>query len=159
MPFERVLGQAKTAWFRLVATITMTLVWSCGGESKLPQAPPSPPDITPASVTPVTGTDNQTAVAGTAVAKPPSVTVANAAGTRLSGVTVSFAVTAGGASISGALDTTDAKGVATAGSWTLGPTAGTNTLIATVGSIGTPFSATGTAGAASIEMLTIHSPT
>src|SRR5205814_1703774 len=53
----------------------------------------------------------------------------------------------------------DASGIATVGSWTLGPTAGQNTLMATSGSLsGSPvtFTATGTAGAAT--QLTISTP-
>jgi len=46
---------------------------------------------------------------------------------------VSFAVTAGGGSITGASRTTDANGVAAVGGWTLGPNGGVNNLSATVG--------------------------
>ena len=60
---------------------------------------------------------------------------------------VLLAVTAGGGTLTGAAATTNAAGVATAGSWTLGPAAGQNTVTATVGSL-TPvtFNATGTSG-------------
>lgn len=47
------------------------------------------------------------------------------------GVAVTFSVTAGGGSVSGGSATTDAAGVATVGSWSLGPVAGANTLSAT----------------------------
>jgi Leishmanolysin len=45
-------------------------------------------------------------------------------------------VTAGGGSITGATAVTNASGVATVGSWTLGPVAGPNTLTATVAGTG-----------------------
>src|SRR5206468_488868 len=67
------------------------------------------------------------------------------------GVTVTFAVAPGSGSITGASQTTNASGIASVGSWTLGTTAGTNTLTATAsGLTGSPvtFTATGTAGGA-----------
>jgi hypothetical protein len=56
---------------------------------------------------------------------------------------VTFAVASGGGSITGANATTNASGVATVGSWTLGATARANTLTATVdGRIGSPVTFT-----------------
>jgi adhesin/invasin len=95
--------------------------------------------------------DGQSAPVGTAVAVPPSVLVTDAHGNPVAGVSVTFAVTGGGGSLTGETATTDASGIATVGSWTLGTTAGSNTLTATSGSLtGSPvtFTATGTAGAA-----------
>jgi hypothetical protein len=95
--------------------------------------------------------NNQSAPAGSAVAIPPSVKVSDANGNGVAGVTVAFAVATGGGSVTGASATTNASGVAQVGSWTLGSTAGTNTLTATSGSLsGSPvtFTATGTSGAA-----------
>ncbi|MCZ6754870.1 MAG: hypothetical protein O7E49_06125, partial [Gemmatimonadetes bacterium] len=148
MSFVPPFRQTKAAGFGLAAAVALTLVWSCSSTE------PPPPDTTPANVTPVTGTDNQTAMVGVSVATPPSVTVTNAAGTGLSGKSVTFAVTAGGGSVTGATATTDAQGVATVGSWTMGTTAGSNTLAATVGNVGTTFAATGTAGAAATMIIT-----
>jgi hypothetical protein len=88
--------------------------------------------------------NNQLAVSGTTVQTPPSVRVTDANGQGVGGVAVTFAVTNGGGSVTGASPVTDATGVATVGSWTLGNGA-TNTLSATVGSVaGSPviFSAT-----------------
>ena len=89
--------------------------------------------------------NSQSATVGTAVTILPSVIVRN--GTEvLSGVNVTFAVDSGGGSITGATATTNAYGIATVGSWTLGTTAGTNTLTAASGSLSTfTFTATGTA--------------
>ena len=76
--------------------------------------------------------DNQTAVAGSSVPIPPSVLVKDANGNAKSGVSVTFAVVSGGGSITGAAAVTNAAGVATVGSWTLGSSAGSNSLSATV---------------------------
>lgn len=99
------------------------------------------------SATTLTGT------AGSPVAPVPSVKVTDGAGNGVGGVSVTFAVTAGGGSVSGETQTTSASGVATVGSWVLGTTAGTgnNTLTATsAGLSGSPvtFTASATAGSA-----------
>ena len=96
--------------------------------------------------------DGQTASAGTAVAVAPSVLVTDATGAPVPGVTVTFAAAAGAGTVSGSTAVTDAAGVATVGSWTLGTVAGPNTLTATAdggGISGNPitFSATAVAGA------------
>jgi hypothetical protein len=91
----------------------------------------------------------QTALAGGPVADPPSVVVEDGGSQPVEGMQVQFAITGGGGSLTGASQTTDASGVATVGSWNLGPNAGVNTLTATVaknGLSGNPveFSAAGT---------------
>ena len=63
----------------------------------------------------------------------PAVRVTAANGSPLSGIAVTFAVTGGGGSVTGATQTTNDVGVATVGSWTLGPAAGANELRASVG--------------------------
>jgi hypothetical protein len=69
------------------------------------------------------------------------------------GVTVSFAVASGGGSLSGAAPLTNASGIATLGSWTLGTTAGSNTLTATVSGLPpVTFTATGTASASAYDI-------
>ena len=95
--------------------------------------------------------NNQSATVGTAVAVPPSVIVKDQFNNPVASVSVTFAVATGGGSLTGGSATTNASGIATVGSWTLGTTAGSNTLTATSsGLTGSPvtFSATGTAGAA-----------
>ncbi|MDQ3242465.1 MAG: hypothetical protein M3Q09_01895 [Gemmatimonadota bacterium] len=90
-----------------------------------------------------------TGVAGAVVAPPPSVIVNDQNGSPMGGATVTFAVVSGGGSVSGATVTTDASGIATVGSWTLGPSTGANVLNATSGTLGgVAFTATSTAGAA-----------
>ena len=130
---------------------------------------PSTRTGTSATVTTVAGTpttmaryagNNQTAAVGTAVATAPSVRLRDANGNNCPNVVVTFAVTAGGGSITTASATTNASGVATCGSWTLGTTVGTNTLTATrTGVTGSPvtFTATGMAGAATKYVVTSSS--
>ncbi len=92
------------------------------------------------------GGNGQSAPAGAAVTTPPSVIVTDAAGNPVSGVSVTFAVATGGGSATGLAATTNASGIATVGSWTLGTTAGPNTLTATSGSLsGSPVTFTATA--------------
>jgi hypothetical protein len=93
--------------------------------------------------------NGQSAVVNTAVTTPPSVLVKDANNNPVNGVSVTFAVATGGGSVSGGSATTGANGIASVGSWTVGPTAGSNTLTATSGTLtGSPvtFTATGTSG-------------
>jgi adhesin/invasin len=99
----------------------------------------------------INGGNNQAATVGSTLPVNPSVIVRDAGGNPVPGVSVAFAVGAGGGSITGGAATTDAAGIAAVGSWTLGTLAGSNTLTATSGGLtGSPitFSATGVAGAA-----------
>ncbi len=66
--------------------------------------------------------NGQTVHVGTAVTIPPSVLVTDANNNPVSGVAVSFAVNSGGGSVTGNAATTNASGIATVGSWTLGTT-------------------------------------
>lgn len=85
--------------------------------------------------------NNQVGPAGAALAESLAVLVRDAAGDPLGGVSVTFAVTAGGGAVSPASRQTDASGIAKT-RFTLGPTAGTQTVNATAGSLTpAPFSA------------------
>lgn len=89
---------------------------------------------------------SQTGVVSQAVTSVPSVKAVDADGNGVSGIQVTFAVTAGGGSVTGATPTTNGSGAATVGSWTLGASVGTNTLTAAAGGlVGSPvtFDATG----------------
>jgi hypothetical protein len=114
---------------------------ACGGDS-------SGPSRTAASLT-ANSPISLTGTAGGAVGNPPSVLVKDQSGSPLAGATVTFSVVSGGGLVSTPTVTTDANGVATVGTWTLGQTAGSNTLSASSGSA-TPitFTATGSAGPA-----------
>ncbi len=76
---------------------------------------------------------SQTGVISQAVSSVPSVKALDADGNGVSGIVVTFAVTAGGGSVTGATPTTGSNGVATVGSWTLGSAVGANSLTATSG--------------------------
>ena len=107
---------------------------------------PSPPS----RIEPVEG-DDQSAPAGSSVPIDPAVLVTDEAGRPVQGVQVTFVVTGGGGSVSGADRITGQDGIARVGDWTLGPASGTNTLEARAGSLqGSPvvFSAEATAGGA-----------
>lgn len=125
---------------------TLILGVACSGDSKSPTevnpGPPPPPQ--PTAMVIVAG-DGQSAVTSTAVAIGPSVKVTDSKGNAISGVQVTFSVTQGGGSVTGATQTTGSNGTATVGSWTLGPQAGLQKLSATAASL-TPvtFSATAT---------------
>jgi hypothetical protein len=93
--------------------------------------------------------DGQSAAVATAVSTLPSVIIKDANDNPISGVSVTFAVASGGGSITGDIAITDASGIATVGSWTLGDIAGSNTLTATAaGLTDSPvtFTATATVG-------------
>jgi subtilisin family serine protease len=106
--------------------------------------------------------DQQTALAGSVVAIAPSVGVTDADNNRVSGVPVSFEVTAGAGSVEPVTAvSTNENGIAAVTSWTLGATAGPNTLTATAAGLsGSPvaFTATGSPPVATIEgVITISS--
>ncbi|HET7602896.1 MAG TPA: hypothetical protein VFK36_07750, partial [Gemmatimonadales bacterium] len=90
----------------------------------------------------------QSATVGQAVSAPPSVVVSDNAGNPVAGLTVTFAVTAGGGTLQGASPVSDAAGVAKVTSWTVGATEGTNTVTATLtGTTPVTFTATAVAPA------------
>lgn len=100
---------------------------------------------TPADLSIASG-NNQTVPAGTAVPVPVCAIVKDSGNNPVSGVNVTFGNVTGGGTITGSDQVTDGNGIATLGSWTLGATAGTNTLTATVaGLTDITFTATGTA--------------
>jgi alpha-tubulin suppressor-like RCC1 family protein len=71
-----------------------------------------------------------TSIATTAITPLPAVVVRDRAGTPVQGVTVTFAVTAGGGTGTGLQGTTDSNGIVTVGGWTAGPTPGINRMVA-----------------------------
>jgi adhesin/invasin len=93
---------------------------------------------------PIAAGDGQSATVGTAVSVPPTVQVFGNDGLPASGVAVTFSVVEGGGTITGATTTTNQNGIASIGSWTLGPRAGTNTLQASAGNLLFTFTATAT---------------
>ncbi len=83
-----------------------------------------------ASLTIVEG-DGQQATIGTQVTTAPAVRVADAFGNPVAGLAITFAVTAGGGSVTGSVPISDPGGVARVGTWRLGFVPGVNTLSAT----------------------------
>src|SRR5205823_7148322 len=102
----------------------------------------------------VSAGNNQSAAVGTAVTTPPAVIVQDQFNNPVASVAVTFAPAAGSGTVNPTTPvTTGPGGIAAVSSWTLGTTAGPNTLTATAagsGITGNPvtFTATGTAGAA-----------
>lgn len=86
--------------------------------------------LTPGSLS-VSAGGHQAAMMGNLVAVAPAVVARDAGGNPIAGVTVNFAVTSGGGSITTTSVVTGANGIASAGSWRLGASADRNTLTAT----------------------------
>lgn len=112
---------------------------ACPGDSTKPKVPT---DLL------ISTGNGQLAVAGKALSTPPKVKVVSDDGSGVGAITVTWTVGTGGGSLSSTTSTTDAEGIATAGTWTLGATAGGNTLLATATGVAktVTFLATGTAG-------------
>ena len=137
-------------WILGTAAGSNTLTATVTGLAPVTFTATGTPDLSSLRMT-VNGGNGQVSGAGTAVATAPSVRVADQYGNPASGISVTFAVVAGGGGITGGSVTTNASGIATVGSWTLGVIAGTNSLTATSGTMpGSPITinATGAAGAA-----------
>jgi len=103
----------------------------------------SGPGLVPTTIS-ANSSISQTASPGTDVPEPPSVIVRDQNGAPLAGASVTFAVTAGGGTVTGGTVVTNASGVATAGAWTVGSVEGTNTLVATSGDVSVTFTANST---------------
>ena len=82
------------------------------------------------TLTAVWGTHLTEATAGAAVPVRPAVLVTDTENRPISGVEVTFTVESGGGTVTDGTAVTDAKGIATAGGWTLGKTPAVNTLLA-----------------------------
>ena len=90
--------------------------------------------------------DGQLATVNTLLPIQPAVRLRDALGNPVAGVNVTFVPTGGG--VTGGNQITDATGLATVGSWTLGTLAGANILTATGAGLTHVFSANGVAGSA-----------
>lgn len=101
--------------------------------------------------------DGQSALTNATVAIAPAAIVRDTFNNPVPRVTVDFAVTGGGGSVSGTPAVTDTNGIATVGSWTLGSDLGTNTLSATVSGLSgaATFAATATIRPASASRSTV----
>lgn len=111
----------------------------------------------PAAIAAQSGT-GQSANVGTALALPIVVRVADAADNPVPNRPVTFAVASGGGALTGAVDTTDAAGLASLGSWTLGTTVGAQSITATVAGVApVTITATGIALAPVINLSIVSS--
>ena len=121
--------------FPLRALLILGIVAGCKESS-------GPPDVAPMLT--VHSGNGQAANVGTPVPQPLAVRVVDASNEPVAGITVTFAVTTGGGTITGASATTGADGIATAGSWTLGNVLGSHTVEASAPGLSkVTFSATG----------------
>jgi adhesin/invasin len=144
-------GIASATWVLGTAPGAQTATGAVGGLTGSPVTFNATANVGPATSIAISAGNNQNATVNTAVATAPAVRVADQFGNGVGGISVTFAIGLGAGQVTGANATTNGLGIATVGSWTLGTTAGTNTLTATsAGLTGSPitFSATGTAGAA-----------
>lgn len=133
---------------RSIGCTVFLLAAGCGGNG-------TSAVVVPAVLTATAGSTAQVATVGSATPIAPSVTVSDAAARPVPGVVVTFTVTSGGGSVATSSTPTNAAGVATAGTWTLGTVAGPNGLSASVvGLAPVAFSATGTAGPVSSVTVT-----
>ncbi|MBK9690146.1 MAG: hypothetical protein IPO73_00345 [Gemmatimonadetes bacterium] len=135
----------------LVGAQTVSATASGGGISGNPVSFTATAAAATATDLALSAGNGQSATVGTAVAVAPAVLVSDAFGNPVAGVTVTFAIGSGGGSLTGASAVSNASGIATVGSWTLGNLAGVNTLTASAAGLGgspVGFTATATAGAA-----------
>lgn len=107
---------------------SLVLALGCGGDGGS-GPPPAPAAVVAISANPLTA-----AAVGSVVAAAPTFEVRSASGRALSGVPVSVAVTAGGGSIANA-PTVSVAGPTSIGQWTLGTTAGAQSVTVTVAGI------------------------
>ena len=114
----------------LVAAVLATplALIACGNSAEAPKTPAI-------HVLPYVG-DGQVGLAGWAVNVRPAVKVTDSVGKAITGAGVTFAITGGGGSATQLTTTTNGSGVAQVGSWTLGASAGPNTMTATVTATG-----------------------
>ena len=129
---------------RWAICLVLLLLPGCGGNGGVEPGPVA------TSIAP-NGGNNQSAAPGFPVPTSPSVSVTDANAEPVSGIAVTFAVASGGGSLTGVSQTTNSSGVATVGSWTLGPGVGNNTLTATAaGLAGSPVTFTALAEGMSV---------
>lgn len=141
---------------RWLALITVSAAAAaCGGKDGT--SPPPPPPV-PSAIALVSG-NSQTGTAGQVLPQPLVVRVTSNAGGGVGGVSVSWAVTAGGGNVSSGSTPTDAQGQAQV-TWTAGPAAGSNNNVATAslgGVTGSPVTFTASASAGPAAQLVLVS--
>ncbi|HEX9083475.1 MAG TPA: hypothetical protein VF836_01955, partial [Gemmatimonadaceae bacterium] len=118
----------KRTKLRLAAACILFTALGCGGGDRgnTFTAPPAPV----ATSIEVQG-NGQTVRVGQVVGTAPLVTVKDQAGAAMSGVSVAFVVSSGSGTLNGGSAITNASGIATLPTWTLGTTPGANSVTAT----------------------------
>jgi hypothetical protein len=141
-------GQAQTTWTLGSTSGTQQVSATVSGASGSPLTFSATANTgAPSAVVKQTG-DFQRWLVSQPVPTRPTVVVRDQFGNPIAGDSVTFSVGSGGGSITGPQQVTGAAGTAAVGSWTLGPAAGVNTLIATAkgsGLTGNPATFTDTA--------------
>lgn len=140
---QRWVGAKRTSMIGVLAALVAS---GCGGggDGGGGGTQPPGPSRTPATITFDGGAT--TGTVGAALPGAVTVTVRAADNNPVSGVNVTFSVSAG--TVSAASAQTDAQGRASAGTWTLGTAAGPQTLTAQAGSVSGQLAVTATAAAA-----------
>ena len=126
-------GEARTTW--TLGTVPGSNVLAASVEGLPPvtfsvTTTPGPPTSVSAHAQPPAS-----APVGGVVMPAPAVVLRDTFGNPVSGAAVTFSVLGGGGSLAAGQQRTDAVGVATVGSWTLGTAVGPNTLAAMVGAL------------------------
>ena len=127
---------------RFVSALLLTSVialGACGGYSSAPSSQVA------TRITIYTG-DGQTGLKSSALADPLCTNVFDASGRLMYGVMVTYTVATGGGQLQPpASVATDTRGIATSGTWTLGPAAGTQTVTASTAGVAASVTFTATA--------------
>lgn len=123
---QRYLSHARRAFAATAGVVVVAAAAACGSDGS------TGPDNTPATIA-ANGTIPASVVIAAPVTPAPSVIVKNASGAPVPNVRVTFFVTAGGGTVAGASQLTDASGIATVGGWAVGDTPGVQTLTANAG--------------------------
>jgi plastocyanin len=133
-----------TAPRRALSCLAFLLISACGDDDGTTNPPVTDPDTTATALSIISG-DGQTGEVGTTLPVTLGVGVSNAGGDPLLGKTVSWTVESGGGSLAVSTSGTNAQGEST-NAYTLGMTAGPNTVRASVDgtALTTTFTATGT---------------
>jgi hypothetical protein len=118
---------------------------ACGGSSTAPPGYTQTPPRVATRITIYTG-DGQSGLKGSALRDPLCTNVFDANGNLMTGVTVTYTVATGGGQLQLPVDVpTDANGIATSGTWTLGPAAGVQTVTASTAGVAASVTFTATA--------------
>lgn len=119
------------------------LVSACGGgnsdSNTTTETPVQTPDVGPPAITGSVEGDGQIAEVNTLVSVLPSMFVADANGVRIPNVAVTFTVTMGNGSATSISALTNENGIASVGSWMLGPVPGENELTGEVDGLAPVF--------------------